>query len=71
VSEYSGPPSTSRPEPGWQPEIIEGAPPPRVLPVQDHAALNAQDAAARRFTLFIGAIAATTLAVLTLVLLLY
>jgi len=67
VSEYPGPPIAPH-DPEYQPEIIESSPPPRTLPAQDRAALDAQDAAARRFTLLIGAVAAATLAVLILVL---
>ncbi|NUT33159.1 MAG: hypothetical protein HOV79_08805 [Hamadaea sp.] len=70
MSEYAGPPTTTPPEPGWHPDLIETPPPPRRLPAQDHAAIDADERAARRFTLMIGTVAAVTLGVLALTLLL-
>jgi len=70
VSEYPGPPLTPH-DPNYQPEIIEGQAPPRVLPRQDHIALDREDAAARQFTFFIGAVAALTLCALVLVMTLF
>lgn len=66
MSEYPGPPTTTPPEPGWHPELVETPAPPRRLPPQDHAAMDAEEGAARRFTLMIGTVAAVTLAVLAL-----
>jgi hypothetical protein len=70
VSEYPGPPATPH-DPDYQPEIIEGQAPARVLPVQDHAAMDREDAAARQFTLLIGGIAALTLCALVLIMWLF
>jgi hypothetical protein len=61
-SQYQGPPRMHRPSAavGWGPVITPG-PTPRLLPRQDHAALDRDDAQARAVTIGVG--------VLTLVLL--
>ncbi|NUR70307.1 MAG: hypothetical protein HOU81_05775 [Hamadaea sp.] len=70
MSEYSGPPVTPH-DPSYQPEIVEGESRPRVLPRQDDAELDREDAAARQFTFLIGGIAALTLCALVLILWLF
>lgn len=47
---YAGPPPTTPPPPGWRPPVVIEPAPPRELPPQDHAALDAAERAARRFT---------------------
>lgn len=60
---YSGPPASSPPPPGWRPEVVLQPPAPRSLPPQDHAALDAQERAARTLTQGIGLVAGAVLLV--------
>jgi hypothetical protein len=66
VNEYPGPPIPSSPDGARQPEPVEQPDPPRALPEQDHAAMDAAERSARRFTLLIAAAAGVILAVLVL-----
>jgi hypothetical protein len=62
---YSGPPPTTAPPPGWRPPVhLQGAP-PRQLPAQDLASLEAQEQQAQRVTWTVGAVAGAILVVLT------
>ena len=62
---YSGPPRTQRP-PRTQPApLIQPLPPPRVLPAQDHDAIDAEEQQARVITVGLS-IVAGVLAVLLL-----
>lgn len=58
---YAGPPRSQPPPPHWRPPMIAEPPPPRELPVQNEAALNEAEGAARTVTqgvgLVVGAIA--------------
>jgi hypothetical protein len=65
VTQYPGPPISS-PDPTWRPAVVEAVDPPRTLPHQDHAAMDAAERTAARFTLLVGGIAALTLALLAL-----
>jgi hypothetical protein len=47
---YLGPPPTTPPPPGWRPPVVIRPLPPRELPPQDHAALDAAERTARRVT---------------------
>jgi hypothetical protein len=46
--------------------VVEAVDPPRTLPHQDHAAMDAAERKAARFTLLVGGIATLTLALLAL-----
>ena len=65
MAQYPGPPIAS-PDPAWQPAVVEAVDPPRTLPDQDHAAMDAVERSATRFTLLVGGIAAVSLALLAL-----
>ncbi|MPZ27178.1 MAG: hypothetical protein GEV12_12400 [Micromonosporaceae bacterium] len=54
---YPGPPPTTPPPPGWRPPVVSRPAPPRELPPQDHAALDAAERTARRLSLAIAAVA--------------
>lgn len=60
---YPGPPPSTPPPPGWRPALVVRPAPPRRLPAQDHAALDAAERAARRLTWAVAA-SAGVLAVL-------
>jgi hypothetical protein len=47
---YPGPPPSTPPPAGWRPALVVRPAPPRRLPAQDHAALDAAERAARRLT---------------------
>lgn len=57
VPAYPGPPRGAPPAPDWRPEFVVEPHPPRALSQQDHAALDAQEAAARRLTYLVGVVA--------------
>ena len=65
---YSGPPPTTPPPPGWRPQVIVLPDPPRQLPPVDHAALDAEERQARRFTWRLGAVALAVAVVVVIVL---
>lgn len=65
---YQGPPPTTPPPPGWKPQVVVRPAPPRRLPAQDHAALDAAERAARRFTWVLAAIAGVIMLVVLCVL---
>ncbi|WP_051366475.1 hypothetical protein [Hamadaea tsunoensis] len=65
MSEYPGPPIAVPPQ-DFHPELVEVVDPPRRLPEQDAAALDADERRARRFTLLVGAIAVAALLIVTL-----
>lgn len=54
---YAGPPPNVPPPPGWRPEFVVEPAPPRPLPPQDHADLDAQERSARTLTYGIGLVA--------------
>jgi hypothetical protein len=63
--DYQGPPPSLPPDPAWRPEVVIQPPPPRALPNQDHAALDAQEQSARTLTYGFGLVAAAIILVLT------
>jgi hypothetical protein len=65
---YPGPPQTDPPPPDWRPRVVRDPAPPRRLPPQDHAALDAAERAARRFTWAVGAVAMVAALMVVLVL---
>ncbi|MBX6748514.1 MAG: hypothetical protein IRY85_02390 [Micromonosporaceae bacterium] len=67
-SKYTPPPPTAAPPVGWRPYVVVPTAPPRPLPAQDHAAIDAEENAARRFTVAVAVVAMLTLTVLLAVL---
>lgn len=67
MAQYPGPPISPAPDPAWHPDVVEPVDPPRLLPAQDHAALDAAERSATRFTLLVGLIAGVTLALVVLI----
>ncbi|MGC5332726.1 hypothetical protein [Micromonospora sp. DT62] len=67
-SGYAGPPATTPPPAGWRPPVHLRPPPPRRLPAQDMAGLDAAEQRAQRLTYGVGAVAGVVLAVLVCVL---
>jgi hypothetical protein len=65
---YSGPPRTIPPPAGWRPRLVVQPQPPRKLPPQDLATLDAQEREARTITYGIGMIAGAVLLVVLLIL---
>ena len=63
VDPYQGPPPTTPPPYGWQPPRVVEPAAPRILPAQDHAAIDADEERARNLTKGIGIIAAAGLTV--------
>jgi hypothetical protein len=63
---YTPPPKSTAPPHGWQPPRIVEPAAPRVLPVQDHAAIDAGEERARILTRGVGVVAAVLLAILLL-----
>ncbi len=61
---YSGPPPTAPPPYEWRPARVLEPAPPRPLPVQDHPAIDADEAQARTLTYGIGAVVAAILLIL-------
>ncbi|WP_433531195.1 hypothetical protein ACQPYA_03530 [Micromonospora sp. CA-263727] len=61
---YGGPPPTTAPPPGWRPPVHLRPAPPRRLPAQDMATLDAQEQRAQRVTWGVGAVAAAVLLIL-------
>ncbi|MGI5213272.1 hypothetical protein [Plantactinospora sp. CA-290183] len=61
ASRYPGPPPSSTPPPGWRPPVHVQPPPPRRLPAQDLAALDAAEDSARTLTYGIGMVGAAAL----------
>jgi hypothetical protein len=62
--EYAGPPTMTPPPPAWQPQRIVEPAPPRRLPPQDHAAIDADEARARTLTYGVGILAGAVLVIL-------
>lgn len=62
---YQGPPTATPPPTGWRPPYVVEPPPPRRLPVQDHARIDEEEARARTLTRGVGLV---VLAILTIVL---
>ena len=60
-SGYAGPPASTPPPPGWRPQFVVQPAPPRQLPAQDHADLDAQERSARTLTYGIGLVAGAIL----------
>ena len=54
---YPGPPMSVPPPPDWRPPTVVQPAPPRRLPAQDHAALDAAERAAGRVTLAVSGVA--------------
>ena len=67
MAQYPGPPISPAPDPAWRPDLVEHLDPPRVLPAQDHAAMDAAERSALRFTLLVGLIAGVTLALIVMI----
>jgi hypothetical protein len=67
-SRYTPPPPTAPPPVGWRPVVVVATAPPRSLPPQDHAAIDADESAARRFTVAVAVVAMLTMTVLLAVL---
>jgi hypothetical protein len=65
---YTGPPRNTAPDPNWRPRIVVQPPPPRELPEQDLAALDADEREARTLTYGIGLVAGAILLVVLLIL---
>ena len=63
VVSYSGPPSITVPPPGWRPQVVIQPPPPRRLPGQDFAGIEAEEQTARRVTYGVGLAAGAVLLV--------
>jgi hypothetical protein len=68
VDRYLPPPPMNAPPTGWRPVRIVEPAPPRTLPPQNHAAIDADEARARELTRTFGIVAAVGLAVLLLLL---
>ncbi len=54
---YQGPPPTAPPPGGWRPPFVAEPQPPRALPPQDLAAIDAAERSARTVTYGIGMVA--------------
>ena len=67
MAQYPGPPISPPPDPAWHPDVVEPLDPPRELPAQDHAAMDAAERSAYRFTLLVGLIAVVTLALIVMI----
>ncbi|OLE27359.1 MAG: translation initiation factor 2, partial [Actinobacteria bacterium 13_1_20CM_3_71_11] len=65
---YAGPPRPSPPPRDWRPRLLIQPPPPRELPAQDLAALDAQDREARTVTYGVGMVAGAVLLIVLLIL---
>src|SRR5215470_4892460 len=65
---YTGPPRTVPPPPDWRPRLLIQPQPPRELPSQNLAELDAQEQEARTITYGIGMVAGAVLLVVLLVL---
>ena len=52
---YTGPPASTPPPAGWRVPVVIQPPPPRVLPPQDHSAIDAAERLALRVTYAVGA----------------
>ncbi len=65
---YSPPPATVAPPTSWRPATVVPSASPRELPEQDHAAIDEDERAARRFTVVTGGVAALVLAVMVIAL---
>jgi len=64
MSDYTGPPPTNPPPAGWRPPIVAQPAPPRELPGQDHARIDAEEQAAHTLTKGIGLVVGAILLVL-------
>ena len=53
---YTPPPRTAPPPPNWRPAVVVEPEPPRDLPRQDHAVIDAAERSARTLTLGVGMI---------------
>jgi hypothetical protein len=61
---YTGPPPSAPPPAGWRPPFVAEPVPPRALPPQDTAALDASERSARTVTYGIGMVAAALMVVM-------
>jgi hypothetical protein len=61
VPGYAGPPQTAPPPVGWRPQFFVQPAPPRELPAQDHAGLDAVERSARTLTYGVGMVAGAVL----------
>ncbi|MEN3612033.1 translation initiation factor 2 [Plantactinospora sp. ZYX-F-223] len=61
---YPGPPPSTTPPPGWRPPLHVQPAPPRALPAQDHAALDAEEGSARTLTYGVGLVGGAVVLVL-------
>jgi hypothetical protein len=61
VPKYFGPPPTIPPPAGWQPPFVVQPAPPREMPAQDHAGLDAQEQSAKTITYGVGMVAGAIL----------
>lgn len=58
---YTGPPPNTPPPHDWRPEFIVQPAPPRPLPAQNHAEIDAREQSARTLTYGIGLVAGALL----------
>ena len=61
VASYAGPPPATAPPPGWRPPVVIQPLPPRRLPGQDLAGIEAEEHTARRVTYGVGLVAGAVL----------
>ncbi len=61
---YGGPPPSSPPPTGWRPEHIVEPLPPRLLPAQDHALIDNEEARARTLSTGIAIVAGALIVIL-------
>lgn len=62
--EYQGPPTATPPPKGWKPPVVVPTPPPREMPPQDHAAMDADEHSTKAVTYGVGIFAAAVVLVL-------
>ncbi|MBB5870471.1 hypothetical protein F4553_003850 [Allocatelliglobosispora scoriae] len=55
MGDYAGPPTGVPAPKGWQPPLAALTEPPRILPEQDHAAIDEIERSARNVTLAVAA----------------
>jgi hypothetical protein len=61
---YAGPPTMSPPPAGWHPPHLVEPAAPRLLPAQDHARMDADEARARTVTFIMGMVGAVVFVVM-------
>lgn len=66
-TEYTGPPATKPPPPGWRVPTVVRPTPPRRLPHQDYASIDAAERQSRAVTKGIAVLAASVMFLVLLV----